>query len=202
MTVNRLDGVMGAGRVEATPGPQKGADKILVCADQQDHESCHLRLLISSHARSRVCRIRLGGTATAPRLQSTTKSTRGSRAAESRKLSRIRRLIRFRSTARRAQRFDMARPRRGPLVVPERASTMTGASPNRWGFANTRLKATEFRSRRARGRLDPLGVWRCEAPLVSVRGSTERAPLPFALQEPCGRFWWRFWHENRGCERV
>lgn len=142
-----LDGILGAGGIETAVRPDHWADQVLIATYHEDDESSHWRLRMLSHASSNVRLRRLGDKKRESRVHSTTTSTAGNSLALFRKLSRTVRLSRFRSTARGAHRFEIAKPMRGVSVVPVRASTRNPLPWKRLALAKTRLKAAASLSR-------------------------------------------------------
>ena len=116
-----------------------------------------------------------------------------------RKLSRISRLSRFRSTARLACFLEIARPKRARPVSLLTANTVNQRSAERRGPSNTRLKSAADRRRAERGnRRSEI----CQALSVRIRGQDERGLWRAGHSRLCGHFGSPCGRENRGYVRA
>lgn len=117
MAFNGLDRILGAAWIEPTVLADKGTERQLIAAQQEanDPSSSH-RLSLIKRAEIALRRAPLEASAAA-RRHITTRSTFGRRLRCVRKASRTRRLIRLRSTASGAARFEIASPSRAPGSV-------------------------------------------------------------------------------------
>ena len=131
--------------------PQQRADHILISPDKENQDLLHCpssRLQCLARD-SRSCRSLFS---CSPRRPSTTMSTPGKSNRFARKLSRTKRLIRLRDTARRTCFFAIANPSRASLVPLRRASVVKHESADLRGFWKTRWNSCGLSSRAVRGK--------------------------------------------------
>src|SRR5579875_301929 len=144
---DRLERVLRARRMEAACGADERAHRPLVQPDHDLGEDAHWSINLFH----RSSRLAASSAFPAPRTRAralTTTSTAGSPRWRSRKLSRISRRIRFRSTELPATFVATASPRRGPSAAFARATMPKKASPKRRPSAYAASNSILRRSRR------------------------------------------------------
>ncbi len=131
--------------------PQERADQVLIGPKKENQDIAHFptSLLQCLKSDSRSWRLLLS---CSPWRPSTTTSNPGNSSLCNRKLSRTRRLMRLRSTARRACFFDIASPSRATPVPLERASVVKQESADLTGCWKTRWNSADVRSLAVRGK--------------------------------------------------
>jgi len=181
--------------MKATARWQKPADDSLVEADYEDEDTDHRwAMRIQSFCRSASNSAR--GRVRAADLAITTMSQAGNRGWASRKLARIWRLSRLRSTARGACLREIARPRRGCSSSPAVTTAVSSGVVSRLPLLKTLSKSAGL-SRRAR-RVKRKGAQPAERGRFRLASGAsdpwhDDGPGPCVhRRSPCG-------HGNRGC---
>ncbi len=149
--LKRADGVGRTTGMISAMIPQKRAEQVLIGPkkENQDIAHCPTSLLQCLKSDSRSWRLLLS---CSPWRPSTTTSNPANSSLCNRKLSRTRRLIRLRSTARRACFFDIASPSRATPMSLERASVVKQESVDLTGCWKTRWNSDGVRSLAVRGK--------------------------------------------------
>ena len=132
-----LQRIAGTTRIETAMLSYKRAQDRLVELDQRDHDAAHFSTIFRQRC-SREFKHCLFSAFTAPCLETTTTSSPASSAWFSLKLSRIRRLIRFLSTAWGLHFFETAKPSRAKSSWLDLASTRNNLSEERSPSLKTR----------------------------------------------------------------
>jgi hypothetical protein len=183
MALQAFDGVLRTARLKATAAAKKGTDAVLVGPDQQNPRQCPP---VVHHRRSSESRLSISDrqphpsrrAATAPptgtRDKRKTRSTAGKLGRTVRKASRIRRLSKFRSTARRARRFGMTNPSRAVEPLLRQKRTSKRSPRRRCELFITAANSAGRRSRYSGRKLLPSVTWR----------GSDAQPLA-ALGAPC-----------------
>jgi len=182
---------------ETAVGAQEWAEQVAVGANQEDDEAAHWRRCCP-HRAVRAARKRgLSQPSTPPRTRRT-RSRPFTSAAWVRKNSRARRLMRFRSTARRTQRFGTARPKRACSHPLATEMSTKGPAALRQPSAKARLNSAGrvIRWRRAKPALRGAGAMPCSRrqadsrarPLARRAFRIRRPPLvAIRARKPCVR---------------
>jgi hypothetical protein len=124
MTPQRLDGVLGAGRIETAAWADQGAQHPLISANQPHQQVLHMpirRQWTSSSARA-------ARASPGTQRRRTTQSMGGPRPSCVRKDSRTRRLIQLRRAAERQTRFGITNPSRHRETASEAFASETGST--------------------------------------------------------------------------
>lgn len=165
----------------------------LVELDQKDHYAAH-NSTIFRQCCPRELKHCLFSALTTPCLDTTTRSKPVRRAWFSLKLSRIRRLIRFLSTARRQFFLETAKPKRAQPILLGLASTRKHLSEERLPPLKTRPYSSGLRSLQLRGNPSSDVGKEC-----NIRALFGHGPWRDVTSAPCGHYELPCAHEIHGC---
>lgn len=193
MLLYSLYRIGGTARIEAAVLANKWTQYNLVEPDQKDHYAAH-NSTIFCQCCPREFKHCLFSALTTPCLDTTTRSRPVRRGLFSLKLSRIRRLIRFLSTARRLFFLETAMPKRAQPILLGLASTRNNLSEERFPLLKTRPYSSGLRSLQLRG--NPSSDMGKE---LNIRALCRRGLWRDVPSAPCGHCELPCAHEIHGC---